>query len=362
MSSTSDSRGPRPCLPLTRPPPDLFDCIPDLFDAVSTMLKESCTKSVLRSMDKLLKASNQITFDRNRDYMLNNMFSPPEMDGFIETYMPALDDCSLLAADKTKLRIVVNSLLHSDDVKPTEPPLSINGRLGQRSYNNPEMDETEALIHRLYTEFMATCKNQQTVEMIKEALVLLNTSIRVRSYVDIVNAMDVATSRHAPVVRETGHAVHHTCKCDKFNKGFVRVSGCAKCCVNMPEKVSVCKCQPHFRTLKEYDDIDLTCNHPGKFDAKKFSMVFFGSHICSICSEQTDGNCQHRVFALDVDALHYSDVANHTDMDYVHECLALFNDSEELFQRALRRKRNRKRDSKSRNDEIQHVPKRVCGM
>ena len=360
MSSTTSNDLPPEAATTTTTTQSQF-IVPELFDCVCTMLEKSCTKSLLRSMEKLLRASNTTTFERNRDNILNSIASPIKLDDFIESYMPALDNCWLLATDKTKLRLIVKSLLHSDDVKDTEPPLSINGRLGMCPYDNPELNETEALAHRLYTEFHATCKDQHTIEMINDALVLLNTSIRVRSYVDQVNAMEVKTSRHAPVTRETGYSVHYTCNCDKNNKGFVRVSGCAKCCVNMPDKVSVCKCQQHFRVLKEYDDIDLTCNHPGQFDATKFSMMFLRTHICSICSEQTDGNCQHRVFALDVDALYYSDVANPADMDYVHECLARFNSSEELFHRALKRKRNRALDSKSRASG-EYVPKRVCVM
>ena len=330
-----------------------LEFIPDIVHGVCTVMEESCIKSVLRRLDKLLKASNDTTFDRNRDHLLSNMHSPPDLHGFIQSYMPDINDCLLSSTDKTNLRVMINSLL----IKPTEPPLSINGRLGMVPYNNPEMDETETLAYRLYTEFLATCKSPYTIELVTDAITLLKTSIRVRSYVDCVNQMEVKTSRHAPVTRETGYIVHNLCNCDKHNKGIVRISGCAKCCVNMPKKVSVCKCQQHFKLWRGHEQSDMLCNHPGQFDARKFSMMYLKTHICSICSEQTDGHCQHRVFALDADALYYSDVANPADIDYIYENLTDFNDAEEVFHYKMR-KRAMARDRKSAE---QKDCKRRCG-
>jgi hypothetical protein len=267
--------------------------------------------------------------------------------------MANADDCLLAQNDKKKLRGVVKSMLPSNDKPETEAAdiLPITGRGNQHPYNEPTFNKAEAIAMKLYNDLLCICEDNDTIDEIKDEMSLLRAFVRVREYTDKVNAMLPRSARDEPVTRSTGRCVNYTCKCDRYDKGIVRVSGCVKCCVNMPVAVSECRCQQHFNVWPGYETADLICNHAGEFDAIKFAMMFFNTHICSICSEQTDGHCQHLPLAVDAAKLYSSGVTHPTDIDYVKDRISKFEDREFLSRCEVWRIHYESSRSKRKNPE-----------
>lgn len=340
--STMDLNGTTTATTTTTTSISLFETSPGVWNDISSALASGCIPSVLKRFDCLLKATQANTFVYNRDRLLYSIHTPFGMDEFIESFLPTLHECVLSNQDKTKLRLVVQSLLPPKEEKATHPPLCINGRLGMQPYTNPPFNEKEAAVKARYMALLVDLESPYAIEQVEDELELLATFVRVRSFTDAVDARELSSARHAPVTRRTGECVHYTCKCDRQHNGFVVVSGCVKCCARMPKNVSRCKCQQHFKVWKGYEEADLVCNHPGQFDATKFAMMFFNTHICSLCSEQTDGHCEHRVLAVDADQLYDSGVADATDSAYVDERISDLECEEAIFHRELRRAHSRR--------------------
>jgi hypothetical protein len=308
----------------------LFAACPALVPVLNQALVEAADATIIK-FKRVATAQTPAVFFKALEVFNNVQVPSKELHRFVMGYMTPDNNC-LDDSDKKQLQLVLEPFLHSKSYKEPGPILSINGRGVGSPYFKPHLTEEEGFAMVMLETLRKACMSTSADKILTNAINNIQVSARVRIYTYSVNLMLVEESRPAPVTRSTEHS-HGTCLCDNFNKGIVRISGCAKCCVNMPPRISVCTCPPNFRVWPGFEETNLLCNHAGCFDPKLFAMMFSETGVCSICSEQTNGHCQHNVFAADVIKLHNLDVENHIDPGFLKKIIKSAEHEEWLYQR-----------------------------
>ncbi|KAJ1466101.1 hypothetical protein T484DRAFT_1756925 [Baffinella frigidus] len=299
--------------------------------ALFTEEVKKCDGVALLLLHEFLTANTDEYFYEAQNNVIIATSFPDTLHEFIVNYIPALDEGWLSKRDIAKMDRYVKSLMYVEPVGVH----SINGRL-YGSYHTPPPSIEQTRAYDLYTNLQKTLTDPDTIEDIEDIMDLFRKSARVQWFVNGYDSRVLKSSRHAPVVLSATQGMHNTCKCDKLGKGIVRVSGCSKCCTNMPIDVSFCKCQPHFKLWQGLENAKVMCNHAGTFDPTKFAMTYFETGVCTICSELTNGHCEHRVLAEDARELHNYGVVNHWDIEYVNKRIAELQEYEHTY---LQRKR-----------------------
>jgi hypothetical protein len=327
---------------------------------IEDVLRTKCSIPVLRKFEQLLNARKSVpnTFDASFNWLIRRASVPFELKEFIERYMHSREQSRLQTADVCNLRMIIKHLIAKIPKDTTEvlPPFSINGNAEAHLYNNPTLDDDEQHAQNKYKKLLTQYKDPRTIKKITRTLVYLGISSRVRSYTALLNATKLATSRHAPVMRPFHD---HSCPCDKKNTHATVVSGCSRCCVNVPVDKCICRCAPPYTRWTAYEVEDMTCNHVGSFDSYKFAMMFFEGKICTICSTYTDGYCQHREYALDAEKLYLCGVEEHADIEYVKRRVEQFKSFEALFHREVMRSNAKVARHGDKNGD-NRTPKRKC--
>jgi hypothetical protein len=299
--------------------PEFFENLMDQFSGMPNPL--------LCHFLKMIRAQSELIFDFNKASILAHEDTGEDMHDWVNGSFIDIGDSTLFEPEKAMLCTFIKASL----IKDTGEPLSINPFFGYagRTYNDPVHTDEFIAAKTMYLAAGKRYDSERVQDMVDAALKHLRTYLRVDTYRNAVNIMLLNESRHAPVTKKTDA----TCPCDKHSKGIVRVSGCFKCCTNMPAKVSLCKCAKSGTPWEGMEDVDITCNHAGDFDPTLFAMTYFKYGICSICSKTLDGgDCQHFPFAQDAREVYKAKVSDPTSMEYVKQRIAAFDEAEDDFQ------------------------------
>jgi hypothetical protein len=229
------------------------------------------------------------------------------------------------AAQTDKLAKIIKPFLPVFRNEAAEIP-AINGRFGGAPYKIIRFSKAENLANLRYQELLTRYKNPTSIRIVKKALKSIKVEARVRGFTWRIEAMLTNESRDMPVVFDTKKILG--CQCDKFQTNRVIVSGCVKCCVNMPIMTSVCKCKPLMGTWDGYTNEPVGCNHPDIFDTKKFAQAYMKG-VCTICSVNIKKDCQHSVFAEDIIRLHTTGVDRHSSKTHVNSIIQAAQVAEE---------------------------------